>query len=328
MPTRRRWCCITDLNNNNTYTMKNVRQLLLIPLLAASAFAPARTVVTDAEASGHSGTARVMSYNVRIEVSGDTADMSWKSRRPGVVRMIHLQAPDIVGIQEPTVAQKEYIFENLPEYGHYCISVNDTLPESRTGNTALLYRLDKYEPVDSGYFWLSATPWTPSLPWDASDPYYRVGIWLRLFDKATGRDVYALTTHFPYMSSAKDDEVRARCSRLIVDKLASIAGDDAAVFVTGDMNTAPVAGEPDAPGSRSLAPFYTWMQSAREQAVVSDDIASFNGFGTVPPGAQTGAIDHIYYRNARPLVFETLTAADTGLRWNSDHYPVVCTFTY
>jgi len=310
--------------------MKNVRQLLLtLAAVAACAISVhAKTVVTDAPASGDTGSAKVMSYNVRIEVSGDTADMSWKSRREPVVRMIRLQAPDIVGLQEPTVAQKEYIFEKLPEYGHYCIGVSDTLPESRTGNNALLYRLDKYQAVDSGYFWLSATPWTPSLPWNASDPYFRVGIWLHLLDKASGKDVYALTTHFPYMSSPVDDEVRARCAQLIVDKLGEIAGPDATVFVTGDMNTEPDISNPDASGTRSLAPFYVWMQAARDNAVVTDDIASFNGFGTVASDSKKAVIDHIFYRNARPVVFETLTNPDFGVRWNSDHYPIMATFTY
>lgn len=300
--------------------MKNIKQLLLFLLLSACC-------IPDCDATDR-GSAKVMSYNVRIEVSGDTADMSWSSRRESVARMIRMQAPDIVGLQEPTVAQKEYIFAKLPEYGQYCINVSDTLPESRTGNTALLYRVDKYEAVDSGYFWLSATPDVPSLPWDASDPYYRVGLWLRLLDKATGRDVYALTTHFPYMSKPVDTVVRARCAQLIVDKLHAMAGDDAGVFVTGDMNCAPVADDADAPGSRSLAPFFAWMQAARDNAVVSDNIASFNGFGAVPVDSKDAMIDHIFYRNATPLVFETVTGADFGLRWNSDHYPVVATFTY
>lgn len=300
--------------------MKNIKVIMLAAALYVAA-APAGM-------AGVRGSAKVMSYNVRIEASGDTADMSWISRREPVARTIRMHAPDIVGLQEPTVAQKEYIFGKLPEYGHYCIEVNDTIAESHTGNTALLYRLDRYQAVDSGYFWLSATPGVPSLPWDASDPYYRVGLWLRLLDKSTGVDVYALTTHFPYMDRPVDTEVRARCSQLIVDRLAAMAGEDAIIFVTGDMNCAFSPDDAAAAGSRALAPFNKWMQSARYNAEVTDNISSFNGFGTVSADSQAGAIDHIFYRNARPLVFETLTATDFGLRWNSDHYPVMSTFVY
>lgn len=300
--------------------MEHIKHLLLVAALCIAG--------VSYSMSGGSGSAKVMSYNVRIEVSGDTADMSWCSRREGVARMIRMHAPDIVGLQEPTIAQKEYLFGKLPEYGSYCISINDTLPESRTGNTALLYRLDRYQAVDSGYFWLSATPEVPSLPWNASDPYYRVGLWLRLIDKSTGRDIYALTTHFPYMDKPVDTEVRARCAQLIVDRLADMAGDDATIFVTGDMNCAISPDNAEAAGSRALAPFDKWMMSARHTAELTDNISSFNGFGTVPCDSPAGAIDHIFYRNARPLVFETLTAADFGLRWNSDHYPVLATFVY
>lgn len=298
-------------------------------LLAAAAHtAQASSVVTDSAASGHTAGIAVMSFNIRFNNPLDTIDTAWEARRESCARLIRLTGPDVVGIQEPREIQKEYLMQMLPEYASHTIAPSDTLPEKHTGHGLLLYRKDRYDLLDRGFFWLSATPCRQSQPWDSTDRHYRVAIWVHLRDRDSGKDFFALTTHFPYKKAPVDTEVRARCAALIVERMKETAGPDATIFITGDMNASPVAGVPDAPGSRSLAPFFDWMKSARDTSVLTDDLSSFNGFGRVAPGTKGKILDHIFYRNARPLVFTTLDKPDFGVRWNSDHFPILTTFTY
>ena len=63
---------------------------------------------------------------------------------------------------------------------------------------------------------------------------------------------------------------------------------------------------------------------ARDKAPESDNRATFNGFGKEKPLW----IDHIFYRNALPVRYETLDGANYGVRYISDHYPIVCTFNF
>lgn len=302
--------------------------LILLFAVCGTATVKASPVVADSAATGHRTAARIMSFNIRFNNPADTLDTSWEARRESCARLIRLVGPDVVGIQEPRPVQKDYLCAMLPEYSRHCIEPSDSIPDKHTGNGVILYRTDRYTLLTSGWFWLSETPDVQSQPWDSTDRHYRTAVWVRLLDRESGKDFYALSTHLPYKKAPVDTEVRARCAALIVDRLKAIAGDDATVFVVGDMNASPRLDDPDAPGSRSLAPFRTWMQAARETAVLSDDLSSFNGFGRVVPGMKGKILDHIFYRNARPLVFETLDRPDFGLRWNSDHYPILATFTF
>lgn len=268
---------------------------------------------------------KVMSFNIRFNNPNDSLDTSWDRRREPCTRMMAQYRPDVVGMQEPRNEMWQQIFDMLPDYGYYRIEMNDTLSDSRTGGVLLLYLRDKYSVERSGHFWLSATPEVPSQPWNSTDRHYRAALWLQLKDKKSRKDFYIVTTHLPYKKDPVDTEVRARCASLINNQMKTIADGDAAVFVTGDMNASYNSGDPR---RESLTPFYRWFASAREDAVKTDDYSSFNGFGRVSPLVRGKNLDHIFYRNACPLVFETIDKPVYGVRWISDHYPIICTFTY
>lgn len=134
-------------------------------LLAAAAHtAQASSVVTDSAASGHTAGIAVMSFNIRFNNPLDTLDTAWEARRESCARLIRLTGPDVVGIQEPREIQKEYLMQMLPEYASHTIAPSDTLPEKHTGHGLLLYRKDRYDLLDRGFFWLSATPCRQSQP--------------------------------------------------------------------------------------------------------------------------------------------------------------------
>lgn len=305
--------------------MKKIVLFCGILLLGAS-FSLARSGANvGGDISRMTDTVTVMSFNIRFNNPKDSFDTSWDSRREPCRRMIETVSPDVIGVQEVRNVMWQQVLDMLPEYGHYRVEPNDTISDSKTGGMLMLYRRDKFDLLKSGSFWLSGTPEKPSRPWNSTDRHYRTTVWVQLKDKQTGNTFYVASTHLPYKPEAVDTEVRGKCAELIIDKMRSVAGDDAPVFVTGDMNASLDVENPRRPG---LIQFYKWFASARETAEVTDAALSFNGFGRVAPDAKGYNLDHIFYRNAWPLTFETINHPGYGVRWISDHYPVIGKFIY
>jgi endonuclease/exonuclease/phosphatase family metal-dependent hydrolase len=270
-------------------------------------------------------TLKIMSFNIRFNSNKDSLDKAWERRRIPCGLLVAHHYPDVVGIQESRNEMWEQIYEVMPQYAHFRIATSDSVPDKKTGRILLMYRKDRFEAVDSGYFWLSDTPNRPSHPFNSTEKMYRAAIWLKLKPHDSDRTFYVLTTHLPYKKEPVDNEARISCSTLIVNKMKAIAGDNATIFITGDMNCSYNTDDSRRVG---LTPFYTWLESAREKAPDTNARVSFNGFGTIPAGVEGCNLDHIFYRNAAPIKFDTIDYGDYGVRWVSDHYPITCTFTY
>ncbi len=268
-------------------------------------------------------TVKVMSFNIRFDTPKDTGEYAWASRQEPIRRMFREIKPDIIGIQEPRADMLEATYALLPGFRHFKIEADDSISDAMTGNIIIFYRPERFEAVDSGYFWLSPTPGKPSHAWNSTDKHYRCALWMRLRDLRNGASFIFCTTHFPYKKAPVDTEVRAKCAALICERMKALAGEGEAVFVTGDMNSSRAAHDPR---RASLDPFFESMYSARDKAVFTNERSSFNGFGRVSPEIRGLNLDHIFYINARPLLFETVDYQGYGVRMISDHYPIMCHF--
>lgn len=277
----------------------------------------------QADGSRLTDTVKIMSFNIRFETPKDTGEMSWTSRQPAIRRMFEEIRPDIVGVQEPRHQMLESTYSLLPAHRHFKIESCDSITDAMTGNIIIFYDPDRFEAVDSGFFWLSPTPEQASLPWNSTDTHYRCALWMKLRDRRCNKTFVFCTTHFPYKKAPVDTEVRARCSALICERMRQLAGNSGTVFVTGDMNASWADNDPRRAG---IAPFFEAMKSARHDAEFSNNRSSFNGFGRVSPEIRGKNLDHIFYNNARAILFETIDYPGYGVRWISDHYPIMCHF--
>ncbi len=278
----------------------------------------------DSGSGEQSGTSfRLMSFNVRYSNGIDAGDLAWDSRREACFAMLHDIAPDVAGLQEPRSDQRaEFIDEFTRDYGFVCVPQNDEIKWEQTGFVMLMYLKSKYRLADSGYFWLSATPETPSLPFDAADGQYRTCVWAQLKDKDSGKEFYVFNTHYP--SATEDNEPRRLSTELILSKMKSIAGRSAAIFLTGDLNSSYYTKDE----RRScLEPYYQWMWAARDSAPDTDTEYSYNSFGDGSTPSARWNLDHIFYRNATAVQFRTITNENYGVRYISDHYPIILTCT-
>ena len=104
----------------------------------------------------------VMTFNIRT-ASGRDGDNAWPHRKELVVATIERFAPQVVGLQEALDEQITYLDAMLPDYRWLGIDrgLNGGLGLSEA--TPLFYRYHELSPIESGNFWLTATPDTPLL---------------------------------------------------------------------------------------------------------------------------------------------------------------------
>lgn len=297
--------------------MSNTRRILTAVLLTL-------LCITGAAARNQRNSElRVMSFNVRFDTPKDSADRAWPMRQRPIANMLADVQPDLVGIQEGKPDMLDSLYSIFKGYRHFDIKVGKKVGKKATGSNVIFYRPERFQVVDSGYFWLGPRPDTVCKPWNSTDQQVRSAVYLCLKDRQTGKRIYLLDTHFPYKKAPIDTDVRQQCAQLICQRIHQLFGDKAIVFVTGDMNS---SDSPTDPRSPSLAPYFKYMKSARNEARFTNRRHSFNGFGKQFDDIKGLNLDHIFYRNATPVLFETVDYPGYGVQYISDHYPIMCTF--
>jgi endonuclease/exonuclease/phosphatase family metal-dependent hydrolase len=148
---------------------------------------------------------RVLTFNLRFATPIDGANQ-WDYRKELVVETIFACEPDLVGTQEGTVPQLDYLTRHLqgflPLVAHRQVDPTCQYP-------TIFYR-QEFQVKESGEFWLSETPEVHrSISWDSAFP--RMATY-GLFQEA-GRDLwfYFIDTHLDHISS----QARIQGARLI-----------------------------------------------------------------------------------------------------------------
>lgn len=268
-------------------------------------------VLAVAGCTSHTEEISVMTFNLRLSPSDNfDGENCWPNRRDAAVKMISEVKPDLFGVQESTPAQSDYLEQNLPGYVRYGATGEDAVDRGEAN--ALFYRRERFDLVEKNTFWLSETPDTVSLGWDGA--YKRTVVWVRLFDKKTGGDLFFFNTHFDHVGRI----AREKSARLITSKIQEYAGSGLPVFVTGDFNVNY--------DDNSMEVMKEFLGGAREDAKETSYENTFHNWGALADEEGQHLIDHIFYKNANPSEFKVLTG-DYGVQWLSDHYPVVAAFT-
>lgn len=256
---------------------------------------------------------KVMSFNIRLCPSEDfDGSNNWKFRRDAAMDMLKEQTPDLFGIQEGLFDQVNFMEEQLPEYGRYGVGRDDGAASGEAN--AIFWLKDRYVLVDCNTFWLSETPDEVSLGWDGACK--RVVTWGHFLDKKDGnRDVYFFNTHFDHVGKiAREEE-----GKLIVAKMKEIVLEGAPVFLTGDFNANY--------DNYIFEPLLGYLEMSRLKAPETDYLNTYHGWGTIDVNGGKEIIDHVFYKNATPLKYETITK-QYDVPFVSDHFPVMTTFEY
>ncbi|MBR6813158.1 MAG: endonuclease/exonuclease/phosphatase family protein, partial [Tidjanibacter sp.] len=159
-------------------------------------------------------TIRIISYNIRLSGVDDGTN-SWQYRKQATLNMIAEEQPTLFGLQEATPEQMAFLVENLPQYGHIGVGREDGVADGE--HMSIFYLLDEVELLDGGTFWLSETPDTPSIGWDAA--YKRTCTWTKLRMRSSGKEFAYLNTHLDHVGKEAQREGLAlmveRCREIV-----------------------------------------------------------------------------------------------------------------
>lgn len=257
---------------------------------------------------------KVMSYNIRLDVKSDGENW-WENRKDKVAGLMKYYAADFIGGQEVQHHQLVYLKEQLTGYDHIGVGRDDG--KEKGEYSCIFYNSEKFKPVKQGTFWLSQTPDSVSMGWDAV--CNRVCTW-GLFRSVRGKKkVWVFNTHFDHVGKT----ARVEAARLILAKMKELtAGKNDPVVFMGDLNSKP-ADEP-------VGILNAVLDNARSVSAETPygPADTWNGFKFSQK--PDGCIDYIFTgRGAGIKVKKFATITDSyALKYPSDHFPVMATIQF
>jgi endonuclease/exonuclease/phosphatase family metal-dependent hydrolase len=256
---------------------------------------------------------RVMCFNIRGSRFDDGANR-WPERAALNVATIAAHAPDLIGFQELDLVNLELYRERLPQYEY-------VLGPPYNDHEPFQYPTIAFDPrrlrlLDQGEFWLSTTPERHSAAWDTA--CIRAANWARFAWPDAGLEFLHLNTHLDHVSEL----ARVEGARLIVARVAQLAGPALPALITGDFNCRP--------GSEAYRAFAeAGYDDTYKLAGGSEEVNTFHGFEGGAFVAREGTplqIDWVLLRQGEPRLapaaWRVVEDAAPPL-YPSDHYPII-----
>ena len=265
-------------------------------------------------------------FNIRFLTDKDTDERSWASRKTGVVQLIKDYDFDIVGFQESRPEQRTYLKDNLPAYTFF------ETPEE----PCMAWKTDKFVLLESGYFYLSATPDVASNPypgWVSTNPgRSRVCQWVKLEDRESGRKILQLNTHLEVTSSGtsiSEEEavtIRTKSAELICNRIAALnPGGEYVVILGGDMNSSTT--EVTHTDYFKVQFTDSYYRSA-DLGVKEGPVATYNAYSYEDEQRSKWyhRIDYLYFKGALDVVKYKVIDDKYNDYFPSDHWPLMVIF--
>src|SRR5215204_1975530 len=100
---------------------------------------------------------RVMTFNIRYGTAKD-GENHWDKRKEFLVETIKAFSPDLLGTQETIGFQRDYLAQNLPDYGVVGVGRDDG--QEKGEMMAVYFKQSRFDKQAEGHFWLSEMPET------------------------------------------------------------------------------------------------------------------------------------------------------------------------
>jgi endonuclease/exonuclease/phosphatase family metal-dependent hydrolase len=248
----------------------------------------------------------VGSFNIRYDNPKDSGNL-WKDRMPVVAALVRFHQFDVVGTQEGLRNQIDDLQQTLTEYTHYGLGRDDG--KKKGEHSAIFFKVEKFNLLDKGDFWLSPTPEKPGPGWDAR--LNRICSWVKLQEKKSGKSFYFFNVHYDHQGV----EARKESSKLILEKIGQIAGKEP-VILAGDFN-----GDHQSEWYKTLAEGKGLKDSYHLASTPYVNNGSYNSFGKSL--GRKEIIDHVFVSSAFSVNrYGILTDTYNG-KFPSDHYPIL-----
>ena len=258
-------------------------------------------------------TLKIMSFNI-CSWSFDGKDL--ETRAEGVAKTIVDNSIDSIGLQEATPYWMNMLNAELSDkYGCVGVGSNTATDYTRSEDnedefTAIFYLKNKFNIIDSGWFWLSETPDTPSYGWGSA--YRRICTWVVLENKETKSCYVHINAHFDNESS----EARKNSIQMVLDK-AEAFGDLPVVF-TGDLNFVE-----QSLGYKDITSDV--LKDTKTTAKKTIDCQTYHGGS--PKDFEEYVLDYILINDKFSATNYNVIKKKYKSRYISDHYPVIAEIT-
>jgi len=248
----------------------------------------------------------IISYNIRYDNNWDVEN-SWKIRRKKISQILIQYYPSIVGIQEGLLNQVQYIDSSLINYDYVGVGRDDGKEKGEF--CAIYFDTTRYVLLKNSTFWLSETPDTISVGWDAA--LERICTYGLFRDRKTEEEFWVFNTHFDHMGAM----AREQSSGLILKRINKINRRSLPVILMGDFNSIP-----DSPPVNKIK---TELSDALHVSLekLQGPRGTFNGFNADLPIEKR--IDYIFTRNFKVLSYIHINDRLNNNRHISDHLPVM-----
>jgi endonuclease/exonuclease/phosphatase family metal-dependent hydrolase len=245
-------------------------------------------------------------FNVRYANPNDTGNL-WEDRIPHVLSLIQFHKIGLFGTQEGLSHQVKQMSEGL-SYEYLGVGRDDGAEKGEY--TAILFDPKQFKLEDSGTFWLSPTPDTPSKGWDAA--LNRICSWGRFKDNK-GKKFYIFNVHYDHIGQ----QAREESSKLVVAKVKEINSKNLPVILMGDFNVTP-----DNPAYTTITSDSNW-----KDARLVSKIPAYGPKGTFSAfdwdRMPDGIIDHVFVQGKIQVIRHGILTDNYGKKYPSDHFPVM-----
>jgi len=242
-----------------------------------------------------------VSYNIRLDTSGDKGPRDWKQRKGQVTDYLLKSQASVIGLQEVVHNQLLDVKKALPSHSHIGVGRDDAKQRGEYSPIFYDHKVWKLDPQENGTFWLSATPEKPgSKSWGNSIP--RICTWARLIGP-DGKGLYVYNSHWDHRSQKS----REKSAKLIIERISSRKQKTEPYILMGDLNA-----EPNNTSIKTLLTSGLLIDHGGPQ------YKTFNFWrGALTPGHR---IDHIF---TSPSMQDAEFHIDAnGTPPGSDHHPV------
>ena len=243
-----------------------------------------------------------MSYNIRLNVESDGVN-KWDNRKEGLISLIKEENPDVLGIQEGLPNQIKYLSKQLEDY--------NMIGEGRDGGdngeySAIYYKSEKLSLEKAETFWLSETPYIPSIGWDAAlNRIATLGVF-RI--KNSNENLIVYNSHFDHIGI----QARVKSVSVILNHIKDNDFINNAIIVMGDFNA-----EPHDVPIKLLAEN---LEDSFNSFPVEKPFGTFSGFDL--ESKLLNRIDYIFTKNIEVIEYRHIQKRLPNKLWPSDHLPI------
>ena len=248
----------------------------------------------------------IISYNIRYDNNWDIEN-SWKIRRNKISQILVQYSPSIIGIQEGLLNQVQYIDSSLIDYDYVGVGRDDGKKKGEF--CAIYFDTTRYVLLKNSTFWLSETPDTISVGWDAA--LERICTYGLFKDRITKEEFWVFNTHFDHIGVV----AREKSSELILKRINKINRQTLPVILMGDFNSIP--------NSSPVKEIKTELSDALQISLekLQGPRGTFNGFNEDLPIEKR--IDYIFTNDLKVLSYTHINDRLNNNRHISDHLPVM-----